>query len=246
LAASWRENREVYGARKVWKQLQREGYPVARCMVARLMRRLGLAGAVRGRAFTRTTIPDAMATRPPDLVTRQFTATRPNQLWVADLTYVATWRGFVYAAFVIVLLFPLRDHYRIAALPVGRPLSAHRAERPSGSAGRVVLGPVHAASRRALKTRYGRHRPVGEAPRVGRKAGDDQSAFAAPNSGSLEGREALHGERFKIEGIALPREAADRIARAVRQAVLAEVAALDLRVDVGVGIALIATEGPNG
>jgi putative transposase len=65
------------------------------------MRRLGLAGAVRGRAFTRTTLPETAAPRPPDLVTRQFTATRPNQLWVADLTYVATWRGFVYVAFVI-------------------------------------------------------------------------------------------------------------------------------------------------
>ena len=97
----WREHREVYGVRKVWKQLQREGHAVARCTVARLMRRLGLAGAVRGRAFTRTTIPETAAPRPPDLVTRQFTATRPNQLWVADLTYVATWRGFVYVAFVI-------------------------------------------------------------------------------------------------------------------------------------------------
>lgn len=97
----WQAHREVYGVRKVWKQLLREGYGVARCTVARLMRRLGLAGAVRGRAFRRTTLPDTMATRPPDLVTRQFTATRPNQLWVADLTYVATWRGFVYVAFVI-------------------------------------------------------------------------------------------------------------------------------------------------
>jgi transposase InsO family protein len=97
----WRENREVYGVRKVWKQLRREGQAVARCTVARLMRRLGLAGAVRGRKFTVTTIPDTAAARPPDLVTRQFKAVRPNQLWVADLTYVATWRGFVYVAFVI-------------------------------------------------------------------------------------------------------------------------------------------------
>ena len=74
---------------------------MARCTVARLMRRLGLDGAVRGRACRRTTIPETAAPRPPDLVTRQFTATRPNQLWVADLTYVATWRGFVYVAFVI-------------------------------------------------------------------------------------------------------------------------------------------------
>jgi putative transposase len=97
----WREHREVYGVRKVWKQLHRDGHAVARCTVARLMRRLGLAGVVRGRRFKRTTIPDPTATRPPDLVARQFTATRPNQLWVADLTYVATWRGFVYVAFVI-------------------------------------------------------------------------------------------------------------------------------------------------
>jgi transposase InsO family protein len=97
----WRENKEVYGPRKVWKQLKREGHAVARCTVARLMRRLGLQGVVRGRRFKVTTIPDAAAMRPADLVTRQFKATRPNQLWVADLTYVATWRGFVYVAFVI-------------------------------------------------------------------------------------------------------------------------------------------------
>ena len=97
----WQENREVYGVRKVWKQLRREGQAVARCTVARLMRRLGLAGAVRGRKFAATTLAATAAARPPDLVTRQFTAVRPNQLWVADLTYVATWRGFVYVAFVI-------------------------------------------------------------------------------------------------------------------------------------------------
>ncbi|MCK4599769.1 IS3 family transposase, partial [Candidatus Bipolaricaulota bacterium] len=96
----WRGNRGVYGARKVWRQLQREGIEVARCTVERLMRRLGLAGAVRGRK-PRTTIPDEVAARPADLVQRDFTATRPNQLWVADLTYVATWTGFVYVAFII-------------------------------------------------------------------------------------------------------------------------------------------------
>ena len=81
--------------------MKREGHEVARCTVARLMRRLGLQGAVRGRKFKVTTIPDTAAPRPEDLVARQFTATRPNQLWIADLTYVATWRGFVYVAFVI-------------------------------------------------------------------------------------------------------------------------------------------------
>ena len=96
----WRENFRVYGVRKVWRQLNREGVEVARCTVERLMRAMGLQGAVRGRTF-KTTIPDDAAMRPPDLVDRDFSASRPNELWVADLTYVATWRGFVYVTFVI-------------------------------------------------------------------------------------------------------------------------------------------------
>ena len=96
----WESNFQVYGARKVWRQLKREGVPVARCTVERLMRQMGLEGAVRVRKF-KTTIPEESAHRPADLVSRDFTATRPNELWVADLTYVATWRGFVYVAFVI-------------------------------------------------------------------------------------------------------------------------------------------------
>jgi len=96
----WRENRSLYGVRKVWRQLNREGVRVARCTVERLMEQLGLEGAVRGRK-RRTTIPAAVAARPADLVERNFQATRPNQLWVADLTYVATWAGFAYVAFVI-------------------------------------------------------------------------------------------------------------------------------------------------
>ena len=97
----WDENFAVYGPRKVWQQLQREGIVVARCTVERLMRQMGLRGAVRGRAFKRTTIADEAAVRPADLVNRDFVATQPNQLWVADLTYVATWHGFVYVAFVV-------------------------------------------------------------------------------------------------------------------------------------------------
>ena len=98
--AGWTENFEVYGVRKMWRHLKRQGVAVARCTVARLMREMGLQGAVRGRKF-KTTIPDVSADRPADLVQRNFVATRPNQLWVADLTYVATWRGFAYVAFVI-------------------------------------------------------------------------------------------------------------------------------------------------
>ena len=91
----------VYGAEKVWRQMHRENMPVARCTVERLMRRMGIRGAVRGRGFKITTIPDRSAHRPADLVQREFHAAAPNQLWVADLTYVATWAGFVYVAFVI-------------------------------------------------------------------------------------------------------------------------------------------------
>ena len=89
----------TYGARKVWKQLDREGIPVARCTVERLMRNLGLYGVRRG-AFKVTTTPATNVPRPADLVERDFRASRPNQLWVADITYVATWSGFVYVAFV--------------------------------------------------------------------------------------------------------------------------------------------------
>jgi putative transposase len=97
----WDAHFQVYGPRKVWKQLRREGLTVARCTVRRLMRAMGLAGATRGRAWTTTTVPHATAPRPADLVARTFTAQRPNQLWVSDFTYVATWHGFVYVAFVI-------------------------------------------------------------------------------------------------------------------------------------------------
>jgi putative transposase len=94
------ENFGVYGARKVWRQLGREDIEAARCTVERLMRSLSLQGVVRGRKC-RTTIADDHAERPLDRVNRQFQATRPNELWVADFTYVATWTGFVYVAFVI-------------------------------------------------------------------------------------------------------------------------------------------------
>jgi putative transposase len=90
----------VYGVRKVWRQLRREGIVVARCTVARLMRAMGLQGAVRGKPV-RTTISDKAAPCPLDRVNRQFQAPRPNVLWVSDFTYVATWSGFVYVAFVI-------------------------------------------------------------------------------------------------------------------------------------------------
>jgi putative transposase len=95
-----RANYAVYGARKLWHALRREGTTVGRDQVGRLMRGLGLAGAVRGKT-RRTTIPSELSPRPADLVNRSFAAPAPNRLWVADLTYVSTWSGFVYTAFVI-------------------------------------------------------------------------------------------------------------------------------------------------
>jgi transposase InsO family protein len=100
IARVFAENFAVYGARKVWRQLQREGEEAARCTVERLMRALGLEGVIRGKPV-RTTISDKAAPCPLDHVHRQFQAPRPNALWVSDFTYVSTWTGFVYAAFVI-------------------------------------------------------------------------------------------------------------------------------------------------
>jgi len=123
----------VYGAEKVWWQMRREGIPVARCTVERLMRGAGLQGVVRGER-RRTTIPDRQAERPVDLVERDFTATAPNRLWVADFTYVMTWSGVVYVAFVIDAFS--RRLQRRPTRQLGHPPSrpAHRNPSRSGVA----------------------------------------------------------------------------------------------------------------
>jgi putative transposase len=113
-----KKGRRVYGARKVWRQLRREGIEVARCTVARLMKELGLAGAAARRKKPRTTVPDATGPRPADLLARDFTAPAPNRRWVADITYVDTFSGFVYTAFVTDLFsrnivgWQVADHLR--------------------------------------------------------------------------------------------------------------------------------------
>ena len=120
----FKENFCVYGVRKVWRQLVREDHAVARCTVERLMRAMGLQGAVRGRKF-KTTVVDESAVRPADLVDRDFTASRPNQLWVADITYVATWSGFVYVAFVIDVFARMIVGWRVSnSLKTGLALDA--------------------------------------------------------------------------------------------------------------------------
>ena len=100
IARLWEENRQLYGARKIWHALRREGLDVARCTVERLMKAMGIKGVVRGRRIV-TTNPDASRPCPDDKVNRQFKAEHPNQLWVSDFTYVPTWAGTVYVAFVI-------------------------------------------------------------------------------------------------------------------------------------------------
>jgi hypothetical protein len=108
-------NFEVYGARKIWRQLGREGVTVARCTVERLMRSLGIQGAVRGKP-AKTTVSDKATPCPADRVNRQFQAPRPNALWVSDFTYVSTWQGFVYTAFVIDVFArrPIPGHWGLA------------------------------------------------------------------------------------------------------------------------------------
>lgn len=110
-------NFEIYGVRKVWRQLQREGFDVARCTVARLMRNMGLQRVILGKPV-RTTISDMAAPCPLDHVNRQFKALAPNRLWVSDYTYVSTWKGFVYVAFVI-------DVYTLPVLSDGAPVERH-------------------------------------------------------------------------------------------------------------------------
>jgi transposase InsO family protein len=139
----YEENFRVYGVRKVWRQLLRERIAVARCTVARLMRAMSLQGVVRGKTM-RTTISNAAAPCPLDRVNRQFKAPRPNALWVSDFTYVATWAGFVYVAFIIdvfarriprVGLRPPEDRLWLACLPHGaRRLRAGRAGASSARA----------------------------------------------------------------------------------------------------------------
>jgi transposase InsO family protein len=107
------ENFCAYGVPKPWKQLNREHIFVPRCAVQRLMRQLGLQGVVRGKGF-KTTIPDTAAARPADLVSRRYTADRPNQLWVADFTYVATWRGPVFEAFAIDVFSRMIGGWRVS------------------------------------------------------------------------------------------------------------------------------------
>jgi putative transposase len=136
----WEKNLKVDGARKVWRQLNREGIAVDRCAVERLMRTMGLKGSVRGKRI-RTTVADTKATCPVDLVNREFTARAPNQLWMADFTYVATWKEFVYVAFVIDVFARMIVGWRVSA-SMNTDLTLDALEQALW-ARKVKGGPVH-------------------------------------------------------------------------------------------------------
>ncbi len=158
IARVHRENFGVYGARKVWHQLRREGVDVARCTVERLMREQGLVGAVRGRTKRTTMAADDVAARPADLLDRDFSAPSPNRRWVADITYVATWSGFVYVAFVVDLFSRGIVGWRAStSLRADLALDAlEHALWSRGRAGQAVDGVVHHSDRgvQYLSIRY--------------------------------------------------------------------------------------------
>ena len=176
----WDTNHQVYGPRKVWRQLRRENIAAARCTVRRLMRAMGLAGAVRGRAWTTTTASTGTPDSRPDLVVRDFTATRPNQLWVSDFTYVATWRGFVYVAFVIDVFARRIVGWRVAAsLHTDFVLDA--LEQAIHDRGDTTTGLVHHSDRgtQYVSMRYtDRLADAGIAPSVGSRGDAYDNALA--------------------------------------------------------------------
>ena len=187
------ENWQVYGVRKVWRQLGREGITVARCTVARLMKDMGLQGIIRGKPH-RTTVPDKKAPCPLDKVNRQFRVSAPNRLWVSDFTYVATWKGFAYVAFVI-------DAYARRIVGWRVSISAHagfvldaleqavHARRPAKG-----MGLVHHSDRGSqyLSIKYSeRLSEAGIAPSVG-SVGDSYDNALAETINGLFKAEVIH------------------------------------------------------
>ena len=189
----WRENFEVYGVRKVWRQLNREGIAVARCTVARLMKAMGIAGAIRGKPV-KTTLPDKAQSCPLDKVNRQFHPPAPNRLWVSDFTYVATWRGFVYVAFVIDAFARMIVGWRVsrtadAGFVLDALEQAVHQRRPS-----KAMGLVHHADRGSqyLSIKYSeRLAEAGIEPSVG-SVGDSYDNALAETINGLFKAEIIH------------------------------------------------------
>ena len=188
----------VYGADKVWKQMNRERIAVARCTVERLMKQLGLRGVMRGKRV-RTTIADAAAARPLDRVNRQFRADRPNQLWVSDFTYVSTWQGWLYVAFVIDVFARRIVGWRVSSsMTTGFVLDALEqalyARRPGGD-GTLI----HHSDRGSqyVSIRYSeRLAEAGIEPSVGRRGDSYDNALAETING-LYKAELIHRRTWK-------------------------------------------------
>ncbi|PYQ92579.1 MAG: IS3 family transposase [Acidobacteria bacterium] len=175
----WTEHFQVYGPRKVWRQMGRENLRAARCRVRRLMREMGLSGVARGRAWVTTTQP--AADRPQDLVDRNFTATRPNQLWLSDFTYVATWRGFVYVAFVIDVFARRIVGWRVSSSLVTDFVLDALEQAIYDRCGQTTSGLVHHSDRgtQYLSMRYtNRLADAGIAPSVGSRGDSYDNALA--------------------------------------------------------------------
>lgn len=179
---------ETYGARRIHRQLRREGVITARCTVERLMREDGLEGVIRGQR-RRTTVPEPAAPRPPDLVNRRFAASRPNQLWVADLTYIGTWSGWVYVAFVLdvysrmIVGWQLATHMRTDLPLDALEMALWRRGIKKGS------GLIHHSDRGSqyVSIRYsGRLTDVGAAASVGPVADSYDNAMAEALNGSFK------------------------------------------------------------
>ena len=187
------ENFRVYGARKVWHQLRREGFDVARCTVERLMKALGVAGAIRGKPI-KTTKPNTALPCPLDKVNRQFRPSAPNRLWVSDFTYVATWRGFVYVAFVIDAFARKIVGWRVnrtadASFVLDALEQAVHQRRPSKS-----MGLVHHSDRGSqyLSIKYSeRLAEAGIEPSVG-SVGDSYDSALAETINGLFKAEVIH------------------------------------------------------
>jgi len=189
----WDANRQVYGADKVWAQLKREGTAVARCTVERLMRALGLRGVLRGKTSVRTTVGDDTASRPADLVARQFRAPAPNRLWVSDLPYVKSHSGWVYVAFItdvfsrFVIGWQASRSLRTALALDALEMALWRRRTAVGGAGatRRLTGLIH-HSDRGVQGGYHRHHMVSVTggPREG--AQEVVSGSTAPGTPAAE------------------------------------------------------------
>ena len=177
----WTEHFHVYGPRKVWRPMGRENLRAARCRVRRLMREMGLSGVARGRAWVTTTPSQPAADRPQDLVDRNFTATRPNQRWLSDFTYVATWRGVVYVAFVIDVFARRIVGWRVSSSLVTDFVLDALEQAIYDRCGQTTNGLVHHSDRdtQYFSMRYtNRLADAGIAPSVGSRGDSYDNALA--------------------------------------------------------------------